>query len=273
MVGTLAGKGEPFAVATVVRTEGSSLAKPGFKIIVSKEGEVVFGSLGGVCPEPAIASTARQTLKTGTPKVVKVFLENTERAVSGVVASESDDEIHVETNCGGTMDVYIEPFLPRQRLILIGQGGKDDIEDSLVGLGQSLGFEVVVIDHSPVLSGRPDRLITDADFDLSSFGFVDSDSVVVLTRGGRDVEVLRSLAGSGVRFVGLLASSQRAKEDLERLRATGVDGRFLESIRSPVGLDIGAVTPAEIALSIVSEVVAERHGKRVAAKRIGQLPT
>ena len=135
MIDTLASRGTPFAVATVVKTEGSSLGKPGFKDI-SGAGEVVYGSLGGVCPESAIASAAKITMRTGSPKMVKVFLENVEDAVGAVLKSQSEDEIHVETNCGGTMEINIEPYLPQQRLVLIGQGGKDDVEEALVKLGK-----------------------------------------------------------------------------------------------------------------------------------------
>jgi xanthine dehydrogenase accessory factor len=152
MMDTLASRGAPFAVATVVKIEGSSLGKPGFKAIISGAGEVLYGTLGGVCPESAMVSAAKMTMRTGTPKIVKVFLESVENSVGAVLKSQSEDEVHVETNCGGTMEIYVEPFLPQQRLILIGQGGKDDVEDALVKLGKSLDFEVLVFDHSPVLS-------------------------------------------------------------------------------------------------------------------------
>src|SRR5438093_13569063 len=117
ILNSLVGRSETFAVATVGRTEGSYLGKPGFKVIISKEGETVYGSLGGVCPESAIVSTAQGTMKTGQPKTVRVFLESVEKAVEGTVVSQSEDEIHVETNCGGTMDVYVAHYLQNQRLI------------------------------------------------------------------------------------------------------------------------------------------------------------
>jgi xanthine dehydrogenase accessory factor len=269
MMDALTSRGAPFAVATVTKTEGSSLGKPGFKVIISSSGEVLYGSLGGVCPESAIADVAKRTLRTGTPKVVKVFLESVENSVSAVLKSQSEDEIHVETNCGGQMEVYVEPYLPEQRLILIGQGGKDEIEDALVGLGKMLDFDVVVIDHSPVLTEQPDRLIGDKDYDLGSFDFASSDSVIVLTRGARDIGTLQTLSRFKLRYVGLLASRQRARENAARLREAGVSEQFVSSLRSPVGTDIGAVTPNEIALSIMSEVVAEKYGRDVLGKSLG----
>ena len=266
MMNTLVSRGSPFAVATVVKTEGSSLGKPGFKVIVSAAGEVLYGSLGGACPESAIVGAARSTMRTGSPRVVKVFLENVEDAVGATLKSKNEDEIHVETNCGGMMEIYVEPYLPPQRLIVVGQGGKDDVEDALVKLGKGLDFEVVVVDHSPSLSEQPDQLIQDPDFDLATFGFSDSDSVVVLTKGGRDVETLSTLSKFRLRYVGLLASAQRVKEDVAKLGEVGVKGGFISQLRAPIGADIGAVTPAEIALSIMAEVVAAKHGKDVAHK-------
>ncbi|MDV3277087.1 MAG: XdhC family protein [Nitrososphaerales archaeon] len=269
IMGTLVNRREPFAVATVVKTEGSSLGRPGFKVMISRDGEVLYGSLGGVCPESAIVATAKQTMLTGQARTVKVFLEDVEKAVEGVVKSHSDDEIHVETNCGGTMDIYVEPYLPQQRLVLVGQGGKDDVEDALVKMGKILDFEVIVIDHSPVLSEEPDELIKDATFDISKFKFYESDSVVVLTKGARDVETLAALSKFKLRYVGIMASRQRAQDDLNELRRTGVDERYVGSIRVPIGVDMGSVTPSEIALSILSEVVATKYGKLLPTKSLG----
>jgi xanthine dehydrogenase accessory factor len=269
-VDTLVGKGVPFAVATVVKTEGSSIGKPGFKVIISNKGEVVYGTLGGVCPESAIADVAKKAIRTGSPRMVKVFLESVEDSVGAVLKSQNEDEIHVETNCGGALEIYLEPYLPQQRLILIGQGGKDEVEDALVKLGKSLDFEVVVIDHSPVLSEKPDVLIKDVDYNLGTFEFSGSDSVIVLTHGERDVETLSALSNFKLRYVGMLSSRQRVKDDVEKLKKLDVDKHFLESLRAPVGADIGAVTAAEIALSIMAEVVAWKYGKDIASKAMNQ---
>jgi xanthine dehydrogenase accessory factor len=266
VLASLVERREPFSLATVVRIQGSTLGKPGFKVVISKAGETIYGSLGGVCPESAINNAAMQALKTGVPKIVKVYLESVEKAVEGTIVSQTDDEVHVETNCGGMMEVYVEPYLPQQRLFLVGQGGKDDVMDALVRLGKTLDFEITVIDHAPVLSEEPDTLIKDKDYDLSKLKLTVADSVVVLTKGGRDLEVLKSLSNSGVTFVGLVASRQRAKDDIDELRKQGVPESFVKLIRAPVGAEIGAVTPAEIALSIIAEIVATKHGKTLPMK-------
>ena len=257
----------------MVKTEGSSLGKPGFKVIISGSGEVLYGSLGGVCPESAIGAVAKKTFMTGTPKVVKVILESVENSVGAVLKSQNEDEIHVETDCGGSLEIYVEPYLPQQRLVLIGQGGKDEVEDALVRMGRLLDFDVVVIDHSPVLTEQPDLLIKDVDYDLGSFEFQSSDSVVVLTKGARDLETLKALAKFKLRYVGMVASRQRARENAAKLTEAGVDKQFISSMRCPAGVDLGAVTPPEIALSIISEMVAEKYGKDVLRKTLSEAAT
>ena len=268
MMDSLASRGAPFAVATVVNIEGSSLGKPGFKVIISGAGEVLYGTLGGVCPDSAIVAAAKMTMRTGVPKMVKVFLEGVENSVGAVLKSQNEDEVHVETNCGGKMDIYIEPYLPQQRLILIGQGGKDDVEDALLKMGKNLDFDVVVIDHSPVLSEQPDELIKDVDYDIGKFPFANTDSVVVLTRGERDVGTLLALSKFKLRYVGMLGSRQRVREDVTKLREAGAGEQFITSLRAPIGADIGAVTATEIALSILSEIVAAKYGKEVIRKAL-----
>jgi len=257
----LAGRREPFAVATVTRTEGSTLAKPGFKLLISERGEIVAGTFGGGCPEGPIVDAALDTMRSGEPRVLRIHLVDTERAVGGMVRETDPNEIWVQTNCGGTLEVYVEPMLPTHRLVLIGQGGRDDVEDALVHLGKRLGFEVVVVDPTPVLSEPPHELVEASQIDSDRLGLSAQDYVVVLTKGERDVAILEAIARTPVRFVGLLASRHRARQDREELEKRGVSREFLDSLRSPIGLDIGAKTPEELALAILAEVVSVKYGK------------
>lgn len=267
-ISALASKGETFAVATVTKTEGSTLAKPGFKIVISKDGDVLAGTLGGGCPEGPIVQAAQGAMRDGESCVLRVHLVDAVSAVKGTVASPKDNEIYVETNCGGTLEVFIEPMLPTERLVLIGAGGKDDVEDALVHLGKSLGLRVVVVDPLPVLREEPDEIHKIADLNPSSLSISDRDSVVVLTKGARDVEVLQTLSKTNARFVGLLASRHRLRGNLEVLRKLGVREEFLSSLHAPIGLDIGAKTPPELALSILADVIATKYGKDVPHKAI-----
>jgi xanthine dehydrogenase accessory factor len=252
---------EPFVVATVTRTEGSTLAKPGFKILIDPKGEIAAGTLGGGCPEGPIVEAALEALRVGAPRVLRIHLVDTERSVEGTVRETDPNEIWVQTNCGGTLEVYIEPMFPTQRLIVIGQGGRDDVEDALVHLGKLLEFEVVVVDPTPVLSEAPHELITDSRIDAQKLGLSPHDFVVVLTKGERDVAVLEALSHIPPRFVGLLASRHRVKQDLEELAQRGVSSEFRDSVHAPIGLDIGAKTPIELAVSILGEVIATKYGK------------
>jgi xanthine dehydrogenase accessory factor len=152
---------------------------------------------------------------------------------------------------------------PRERVVLIGQGDVDDIENAVIKLAGALDFEVVVIDHSSDLTEKPDVLIREKDYELAEFGFRGTDSVIVLTHGDEDVAVLKALSGFKLRYVGLLGNRVRVGEIFSKARRMGVPEAFVLSVRGPVGADIGAKTPAEIALSIMSDVVATKYGKKV----------
>jgi xanthine dehydrogenase accessory factor len=265
-VGDLASRREAFAVATVTKTEGSTLAKPGFKILISGRGDVIRGTLGGGCPEGPICEVALRAMKDGSPRVVRVHLVDAASAVAGTVGARSEDEIYVETDCGGTLEVFVEPMLPTERLILVGQGGRDDIEDALVHQGKTLGFEVVVVDPMPDLREMPDSIVKSAEIDPKAFPIGTRDSVVVLTKGERDVAILEALSQTNARFVGLLASRRRLKKDLEELGRRKVPEEFLKRLHAPIGLDIGARTPPELALAILADVLATKYGRDVPHK-------
>ncbi len=259
-------EGRAYAIATVVRVSGSSLGKPGFKMVVSDRGEIVYGTLGGVCPEGPVISIAGKAIREEEPRLVKVHLSTAESSLREMSISRREDEIFVETFCGGTMEIFIDPVLPPRKLVLVGQGGKDDVEEALVKIGRALGFDVWVVDPLPMLETQPDRLITDIDVDLSTIGIGPRDCAVVLTKGERDVKVISELLKARPMYIGLVASRQRAARDFEELRRIGLPESFLASISAPAGIDIGAKTPAEIALSIMAEIVARIRGRTVARK-------
>jgi xanthine dehydrogenase accessory factor len=257
----LAGRHRPFAMATVVRTEGSTLAKRGFKILISHDGTIVGGTFGGGCPEGPIVAVAEEAMRDGESRLVRVHLVDAKEALAGMVRNPSPEEIYVETNCGGTLEVHVEPMLPSERLVLIGQGGRDDVEDSLVRFGKALDFEVVVVDPNPELTESPDRLVKASVPDPEALALGERDSVVVLTKGERDVAVLSNLARTPVRYVGMLASRHRIEKNRAELTAKGIPEEFLAGLHAPIGVDIGARAPKEIALSILAQVVAAKYGK------------
>lgn len=257
----LAARRQPFAMATVVRTEGSTLAKRGFKILISHEGKIVGGTFGGGCPEGPIVTVAEEAMKDGESRLLRVHLVDAKAALAGMARNPSPEDIYVETDCGGTLEVHVEPMMPSERLVLIGQGGRDDVEDALVRFGKALDFEVIVVDPNPELTESPDRLVKDSVPDPETLALGDRDSVVVLTKGERDVAVLTNLARTPARYVGMLASRHRVDKNREELKQNGISETFLAGLHAPIGVDIGARAPSEIALSILAEVVAAKYGK------------
>lgn len=257
----LVARREPFAVAIVARTEGSTLAKPGFKLVINARGEIVGGTFGGGCPEGPVVEAALEAVRRGEPRTLRIHLVDTAASVAGTLRETDPNEIWVQTNCGGSLDVYIEPMSPAHRLIVIGQGGRDDVESALVHLGMRLGFEVIVVDPNPDLPEAPHVLLTEAQIDVGRLGLGRHDSVVVLTKGERDAAVLEALSRVPLRYVGLLASRTRVAQDLAEISKRGVSPDFASSLRAPIGLDIGAKTPEELAVAILGEVIATTHGK------------
>ena len=257
----LAARRQPFAMATVVRTEGSTLAKRGFKLLISHDGRVVGGTFGGGCPEGPIVELALAAMADGESRVVRIHLVDAADALRGMAQSPDRDEIFVETDCGGTLEVHIEPMLPSERLVVVGQGGRDDVEEALVRFGRALDFEVVVVDPNPQLSAEPDRLLRAGIPDLADLSIGERDSIVILTKGERDVALLTAFARVRPRYVGLLASRHRVAKDREALASDGVPREFLDALHAPIGIDIWARSPAEIAVSILAEVIAIRYGR------------
>lgn len=262
---SLTAKGKQFALATVVKTEGSTLAKPGFKVVIDDEGNVVSGTLGGGCPEGPIVELALEAIKRKTPRLVRVHLVDAGKSLSEACATtKSDqDELYVETNCGGNMEIFIDPYTKRDRLVLISDGGRDEVANWVAALAGQLGFEVHAVDPTGMIEGAD---VVHQINDLSRFEFKPDDYVVAVTRGRLDVPALEALSKAGCRFVGLMASKQRINDDFAKLRARGVSDEFLSSVHAPVGADIGGMTPQEIALSILADVVAVKRGKHVPHK-------
>ncbi|MFZ3355696.1 MAG: XdhC family protein [Thermoplasmata archaeon] len=266
-ISVLVARREPFVIATVTRTEGSTLAKPGFKILITANGEIAAGTLGGGCPEGPVVEAALEGLRTGEHRVIRIHLVDTQTSVTHSVRETDSNEIWVQTNCGGTLELYLEPMLPAHRLVLIGQGGRDDVEAALVHFGRRLSFEVIVVDPNPSLPEPPYQLVKESVIDPGQLGLGATDSVVVLTKGERDVAILQALSQIPLRFIGLMASHARIAQNVAELSQRGVAPEFVQQLHAPIGLDIGAKTPDELAIAILAEVIAIRNGKTVSGAR------
>ena len=229
--------GVPFVLATVVRAERPTSARPGAKAIVTGDGRF-RGFVGGTCVKPAVRRESLRALADGAPRLLRISPDS---PPEGVEAEEGVLEEHMACVSGGALDIHLEPYLPSRRLLL---AGSSPIVESLAALGEALGMEVRTAE-------------TSEDLDSAAEGAF----VVVAGHGEGEWETLRAALTVGrARYAGLVASPRRAAAVRERLVGMGVSEADVGRLRSPAGLDIGAETPGEIALSILAQIVEERQG-------------
>jgi xanthine dehydrogenase accessory factor len=251
----LTAQGKTFAVATVIRVEGSSSARRGSKAIIDAQGKLVFGWVGGGCAESAVRNEALRSMEVRHPLVITLDM--------------TDELLGVGMPCGGKMEVYIEPVLPQPDLLIAGHGR---IAEALARFAQLLGFRIIVNDPGADQTSFPqaEQVIAE-DFDLDQTPIGSNTYVVIATQHKNDhLWLQRALRGEAA-YVALIASRHRAKLVLEYLAAEGVPEDKIARIFAPAGLDLGAATPEEIALSIVSQIVALRRGGSSRASHLTEL--
>jgi xanthine dehydrogenase accessory factor len=240
----LACRAEPFVIATVVRVEGSSSARRGSKAVFDSLGKLLVGWVGGGCAESAVRSEAIQCIETGMPRLITVDM--------------SDEELGVGMPCGGTMDIFIEPVLPKPELLVVGHGR---IAETLATLGHMMGFAITVNDPAAQQADFPhaEKIVTE-DFDLTETPIGTKTYVVIATQHKRDHLWLQKALEGNAAYVALIASRHRAALVLDYLRAAGSPDEKISTVYAPAGLYLGAATPEEIALSIISQIVGIRRG-------------
>ena len=246
-VTALKGSGKPFVLATVVACKPPTSAKAGAKAVIQPDGSF-HGWVGGSCAQPLVTQEALKALKDGQARLVLLAPrpEEVDVGLEGTVL------IPMTCQSEGTLAIYLEPFLPRRELVVIGQS---PTARSLAGLGGSLGFRVRVCDPSATeeLFPEADALVQDPE---SVRGVIGPRSyVVVATMGHYDEGALEAALGGQASYVGLVASPRRGRAVIDYLTAKGVSSEALKSVKYPAGLDIGARTPEEVALSILTEIV------------------
>lgn len=242
--------GEPAALVTVTATEGSTPQKAGAKMVVYADGRIV-GTIGGGCVEAEMTWRARQVIDDRRPQNASYDLTPDQAGEDGLV-------------CGGRMQVFIEPIEGTPTLVLFGAG---HVSQPLARLAKGAGFRVEVVDDRLKFANR--ERFPDADLVLvEGFGAAAdrltlgrNTYAVVVTRGhGGDGEALRTVLGRGLRFVGLLGSKPKLIHVVTALEEQGVPHEELARIHCPLGIEIGAVTPDEIAVSVLAEMIAVRRG-------------
>jgi xanthine dehydrogenase accessory factor len=249
-------EGESAALVTVIGSEGSTPQKAGAKMLVHADGRIV-GTIGGGCVEAEMVRRARQVIEARRTELAEYDLTPDQAGEDGLV-------------CGGRMRVFIEPIEGTPVLCLFGAG---HVAQPLARMAKAAGFRVEVADDRVKFANR--ELFPEADLILVE-GFAEAAErmtlgrgsyAVVVTRGHRgDADALQAVLGRGLRFVGLLGSKPKAVHVLAELEARGLPAERLAEVHVPLGIEIGAVTPEEIAVSILAELIACRRG--VAPERV-----
>jgi xanthine dehydrogenase accessory factor len=226
---------EPFALAIVVRCERPTSAKPGAKALIRADGTVT-GWIGGACAEPVVVREAMAALRDGQPRLVSLVGESGR----GAGRTEGIREHPMTCHSGGTLEIYVEPHLPKPLLVLVGHG---PVVEALAALGRAVEYTVAVVGAA----AGPNA--------LDRLSLTPRASVVVASHGEVDEGMLERVLATSAGYVSLVASRKRAAAIVENLRRHGVSVERLGRLKAPAGLDIGAVTPTEIAVSILAEII------------------
>jgi xanthine dehydrogenase accessory factor len=244
----LAEQRQPFATATVVRAQRPTSVETGDTGLVLSDG-TIEGFVGGACAEHSVRAYALQAIETGEPLLVRIlpFGDAGEIGPEGREVASEEGAVTVENPClsGGALEVFLEPVVLAPRVLVVGE---TPVASAVVKLGAELDLDAVAVDGD-TLEPRADDL-----------------ALVVAAHGRDELTALRRALEAGLPYVGLVASPKRGDGVLAELRGDGVPAELLECIDVPAGLDIGARTPGEIALSILAEIVAVRR-RRPAQER------
>ena len=253
-------RGEPAALVTIVSTTGSTPQRVGAKMLVFGDGRMV-GTIGGGCYENDAFGKAREAILHRRPQVVHYELSDDFAQETGLI-------------CGGQMDVYIEPIEPSPELFVVGAG---HVGFHLANLAHEVGFRVHVVDDREKFANRErfpnaaEVIAEDIPSWIARAALPAHAYVVIVTRGHtNDLEALRALAPRDLRYLGLIGSRAKVARIYDELLASAMPADMLRQVHAPIGLDIGAVTPQEIAVSILAELIAVKHGK-VRARDAGEL--
>jgi xanthine dehydrogenase accessory factor len=244
-------QGEEVALVTIVGSTGSTPQRVGAKMLVYADGRTV-GTIGGGCYENDAFWKARETIKARRPLNVKYELTDDIAEESGLI-------------CGGQMEVFIEPVEPSPDVYIFGAG---HVGYFLARMAHDTGFRVHVIDDREKFASTErfghgiDVIVDDIPGWLATHALPPTAYAVVVTRGHKhDIDALRALTGSPLRYVGLIGSRAKVKRIFDALREEGAPADVLRRVHAPIGLDIGAITPQEIAVSILAELIGVKHGK------------
>src|SRR5579863_249207 len=242
-------EGRRGAVATIVNVRGSIPSFKTAKMLVRDDGSIV-GTIGGGCVEADVWQAARDVMESEKPRTLKFDLNQDPKYDTGLV-------------CGGTLEVFIEPVLPPALLYVFGAG---HVAASLCKVAASAGFELIIIDDRTSYATKERfsvaREVHALDFDEAMQKLEPSETsyIVIVTRGHRDdMRILRWAVQTRARYVGMIGSKRKVIEIFKTLQKEGVPAHLFDRVHAPIGLDIGAITPEEIAVAITAELIAVRR--------------
>jgi xanthine dehydrogenase accessory factor len=242
-------QGRRGAVATIVNVRGSIPSFKTAKMLVRDDGSIV-GTIGGGCVEAEIWQAAREVMESEKPRTLTFNLNQDPKYDTGLV-------------CGGTLDIFVEPLLPPASLYIFGAG---HVSVNLYRIARSTGFDVTVVDDRETYANRerfPDaKEVIAEDFDkvMARLGPIESAYIVIVTRGHRDdMRILRWAVQTPARYIGMIGSRRKTITIFQELTKEGLAPELFEKVHAPVGLDIGAITPEEIAVAITAELIAVRR--------------
>jgi xanthine dehydrogenase accessory factor len=247
----LMAQGVPFALATVVRRERPTSGQPGDKAIITHRGEFV-GWIGGSCAQPTVLQEAEKALADGEPRLV-VLTPNLDAEVR-----EGIELYRMTCYSGGTMEIYIEPYLPEPQLLICGAS---PAAEALVKIGKAVGLQVFLIDPSATADNFPDADVILPQIVAGKFSDIQERYAAVATMGNWDEEAIKDVLALSPAYLGLIASKKRFQEIVNRLSGEGMSREQLALVTCPAGLEISARTLPEVALSIMAEIVSLRRSR------------
>jgi xanthine dehydrogenase accessory factor len=248
---------EAFVLATVVRTVSVTAAKAGAKAIIRPDGTIVAGWIGGGCARGAVLKAAREALADGEPRMVSVQPENL-LAELGVKPGETREGVRFASNMcpsKGTMDIFVEPVLPHPSLVILGAS---PVALSLAAQARQLGYHVTLAAPASDLVAPPEVDMLVGSFALGELHHARR-FVVVSTQGKGDEAALKQAIAIEAEYRAFVGSRRKMAALREKLVAGGIDAAAVDAVKAPAGLDLGAITPEEIAMSILAEITVERR--------------
>jgi xanthine dehydrogenase accessory factor len=251
---------QSFAIAVVVRYQAPISGKPGNKAIIFPDGKI-WGWIGGGCAQPVVAEEARKALADGQPRLIRISPS----------ASPEEGIVDYTMTChsGGTLDIYIEPVLPKPHIVILGHS---PVAVTLAKLAKAIHYSVSVAAPGVDRDSFPDADVVQTDLDLGGVKITPQTLVVVSTQGHQDEEAVENALRSGASYVAFVASKTKTAKILEFLKERGLDAVRLAQLRAPAGLDIHAGSPEEIAVSILAEIVQVNRSAKEKPKNQAELP-